>query len=75
LTVLDDIPAVALNEVQARKLRFGQVVLLTEAQISLIVCLGSRDDSEAVIAVFNERPVALVKLAGMQISPIRVLNL
>lgn len=75
LTVLDDIPAVALNEVQARKLRFGQVVLLTEAQISPIVCLGSRDDSEAVIAVFNDHPVALVKLDGMQISPIRVLNL
>ena len=74
LTVLDDIPAVALNEVQALKLWFGQVVLLTEAQISPIVCLWSRDDSEAVIAVFNDHPVALVKLDGMQISPIRVLN-
>ena len=75
LTVLDDIPAVALNEVQARKLRFGQTVLLTETQASPIAFLRQQDDREAFIAVFDNQPVALVTLDGMQISPIRVLNL
>ena len=75
MTVLDDIPAVALNEMQARKLRLGQVVLLTGDQANLTALSGKRDENETAIAVCDAQPVALVKLDGMQISPIRVLNL
>ena len=75
MTVLDDIPAVALSEIQARKLRFGQSVLLTGDQTSLTAQSGKRDENVTVVAVCDAQPVALAKLDGMQISPIRVLNL
>ena len=75
MTVLDDIPAVVIDETQARKLRFGQAVLLTAEQTSLTVQSGKRDENETVIAVCDGQPVALVQLDGMQIFPIRVLNL
>ncbi len=74
-TVLDDMPAIALNEMQARKLRLGQAVLLTGDQTNLIAQYGKRVENERVIAVCDTQPVALVKFDGMQISPTRVLNL
>jgi len=65
-TALDDIPALALTEAQADRLRHGQPVLLT------------RDAPPAGALVRVEagsRFVALVRSDGASIQPVRVFNL
>jgi tRNA pseudouridine55 synthase len=65
-TALDDIPALALTEAQADRLRHGQPVLLT------------RDAPPAgalVRAETGSRLVALVESDGASLKPVRVFNL
>lgn len=72
-TVLDDIPALALTEQEARRLRQGQAVPalpvatrspLTDFKLDEIVC-----------AMTGGRLVALVKVTGGEVRPVRVMNL
>ena len=66
VTALDDIPALALTETQADRLRHGQPVLLTRDVPSSGALLR---------AEFDERLVALVRSDGTSIQPVRVFNL
>lgn len=72
-TVLDDIPALALTEQEARRLRQGQgVPVLPVAQRSPIRGIAQGD---LVQAVADGTLVALARIAGGEIRPVRVLNL
>ena len=71
-TVLDDIPALALTETEARRLRRGQAVpVLPVANRSPFKNIGQGD---VVCAMAEGRLVALAKIKGGEIRPFRVMN-
>ncbi len=72
-TVLDDIPALALTEREARKLSHGQAIpVLPVASRSPFKNIGQGD---VVRAMVEGRLVALAKIKGGEIRPFRVINL
>ncbi len=72
-TALDGIPALALSEKEAAQLRNGQAVpILRPQEREKIEAVG---DEGIVLAVEAETPVALARVDGIQIRPVRVLNL
>lgn len=78
MTALDDIPALAVTEQEAQKLRFGQTFNLDDARSAMFLAAASTGDQAALatgLAAFGEDPVALVRLEKQIVSPVRVLNL
>jgi len=72
-TALDDIPALALTETEASRLRSGQSVsLLRRAHIDL---LRDLENGDVVCAKAGDRAVALARFERGDIRPVRVLNL
>ena len=72
-TALDDIPALAVTDIEAGSLRNGQAVsLLRKADLDRIADLESGDTA---LAMANGKAVALVRYTAGEIQPIRVLNL
>ncbi|MEK9676834.1 MAG: tRNA pseudouridine(55) synthase TruB [Rhodospirillaceae bacterium] len=72
-TALDDIPALALTEDEARRLKCGQAVsALTLAKRTPLTDI---DQGDTVFAMAEGKPVALARLEGGEIRPFRVLNL
>ncbi|HXP95124.1 MAG TPA: tRNA pseudouridine(55) synthase TruB [Telmatospirillum sp.] len=72
-TVLDDIPALALTEDEARRLQNGQclsVLRLAAQNPQTTITAGT-----TVRAMAEERLVALARIDGALLRPIRVLNL
>jgi tRNA pseudouridine55 synthase len=65
-TALDDIPALALTEAQADRLRQGQPVLLTR---------DAPPSGALLRAETGSRLVALVRSDGASLQPVRVFNL
>jgi tRNA pseudouridine55 synthase len=65
-TALDDIPALALTEAQADRLRHGQPVLLTR---------DAPPSGALIRAEIGEKLVALVRSDGASLQPVRVFNL
>lgn len=72
-TVLDDIPALALTEQEARRLRHGQAI--PALPVATRSPLTNFNLDEIVCAMSGERLVALVKVSGGEIRPVRVMNL
>ena len=73
-TALDGIPALSLNETQAEYLQHGRPVRVRR--------IGGRGfgetdlaDGETFCAMAGGRPVAIARLQGNEILPVRVLNL
>ena len=72
-TALDDIPALVLTEIEASRLRNGQAVsLLRKVDLERIAGLT---EGETVLAMSDERPVALTRYHAGEIRPVRVLNI
>ena len=72
-TALDDIPALVLTEIEASRLRNGQAVsLLRKVDLERIAGLT---EGETVLAMSDERPVALTRYYAGEIRPVRVLNI
>ena len=72
-TPLDDIPALALTEQEAVRLRNGQSVpLLKKADFERISAFG---EGETVIATTMGKLVALTKYSAGTVRPVRVLNI
>ena len=77
-TVLDDIPALALTEAEAYRLRHGQSLSLFSRQdkARLEQCgIGFADAERTALATSGEIPVALVRVEGSEVRPVRVLNI
>ena len=72
-TVLDDIPALALTEDEARRLASGQSVSLTT--VASRSSQTNPPDGATVQAVSDGRVVALARVECGMIRPVRVLNL
>ena len=78
MTVLDDIPALAITEQEAQKLRFGQAFNLDDDRSKMFLAVAAARDQNAPVtglAAFGKKPVALVRLEKQIVSPVRVLNL
>jgi tRNA pseudouridine55 synthase len=72
-TALDDIPALALTEAEARNLRHGRpVAVLPVASRSPLENIAQ---DAVVCAMAGGKPVALARIKGGEIRPLRVLNL
>ena len=72
-TALDDIPALAVTESEAMRLRNGQAVsLLRKVDLQRIAEL---DNGDTVLAKTRTKPVALARYAAGEVRPFRVLNL
>jgi tRNA pseudouridine55 synthase len=77
-TPLDDIPAVALTEAEAHRMRHGQpVALLRRSDRERIAALDLDPDNPdaIVLATCGNTPVALARIDGGEIRPVRILNL
>lgn len=72
-TALDGIPALALSEREAGMLRNGQAVPILRPQDKERI--ASAGDDGIVLVLEATTPVALVRIDGIQIRPVRVLNL
>ncbi len=72
-TALDDIPALALTEAEARRLRCGQAVgLIRRSDLERVAHLES---GAVVCAMADGKPVALARFEAGDLRPVRVLNL
>ena len=72
-TALDDIPALALTEQEAGRLRNGQSVsLLRKVDLDRI---AGFTEGETVLATTQGKPVALTLYSAGEVRPVRVLNL
>jgi tRNA pseudouridine55 synthase len=77
-TVLDDIPALAVTEEEAERLRKGQALAVLDTGAN-----GSRwypkesnpEDGTILLATANGKPVALARFERGCVRPVRVLNL
>ncbi len=68
-TVLDDIPALAVNEVETRRLRQGQHVIVHPLRIA------SLQTTDVIMVKHGEECVALAKVDGHTVHPVRVFHL
>jgi tRNA pseudouridine55 synthase len=72
-TALDDIPALALTESEARKLQHGRTIsILPVANRSF---LKTVDPAAVYCAMSSGKLVALTKVVGGEIRPLRVINM
>lgn len=76
-TALDDIPALALTDAEAHRLRHGQTVtLLTRMDRERLK--GVRDHAGGdgtVLTLFAGKPVALARVEGAEVRPVRLFNI
>ncbi|MCW8914291.1 MAG: tRNA pseudouridine(55) synthase TruB [Magnetovibrio sp.] len=73
MTALDDIPALALSEAEAGKMRHGMSVnaeTVLARTPELVV-----QDGQAVVAMDQDVPLALARIENGEIRPVRVLNI
>ncbi|MEE2761262.1 MAG: tRNA pseudouridine(55) synthase TruB [Pseudomonadota bacterium] len=71
-TALDDIPALALTEDEARRMQCGQAV--TALRVARRMPLKEIGQGSVICAMAEGKPVALARFEGGEIRPIRVLN-
>ncbi|HTH16642.1 MAG TPA: tRNA pseudouridine(55) synthase TruB [Magnetospirillum sp.] len=72
-TALDDIPALALTEAEARRLHSGQALSLS--RLELPVCRQALIPDQVVRAMDGERLVALARIDSGVVRSVRVMNL
>jgi tRNA pseudouridine55 synthase len=80
-TALDDIPALALTDAEAHRLRQGQTVaLLGRPDLDRLLALqaqlaaSGREGDPTILALAAGRLVALARLESGQLRPVRVIN-
>jgi tRNA pseudouridine55 synthase len=73
-TALDDIPALALTEAQAEHLRYGRPVRVRGPGGLRFVDTDDLEQDLTVCAMAGDRLVALVRLDGDELRPVRVMN-
>jgi len=76
-TMLDDIPALAINDQEAVKLKNGQSLLfVSRSDLKRLEKAGIQiKQMQTALTICNSKPVALVNIDGPEIKPLRVLNL
>lgn len=78
LTALDDIPALAIKEDEATRLRSGQVLaLISRSDFERLekAGLGEKGQSVIAVAILKGQPIALIEADGAEVRPFRVFNI
>lgn len=76
-TALDDIPALALTDAEAHRLRHGQTVaLLSRHDRERLRAVQDHVGGDGtVLTLFAGKPVALARVEGAEVRPVRILNI
>ncbi len=75
-TALDDIPALAVREDEAARLRNGQVLsFISRPDFERLERAGLDGTLQEALVLCNSKPVALVEAEGPQLRPVRILNI
>ena len=77
-TALDDIPAVAITNLEAQRLKLGQSIsLMRRSDLARLRAAGLDwcDERAEALAVADGVPVALTRFARGSLQPVRILNL
>jgi tRNA pseudouridine55 synthase len=75
-TVLDDIPALAMTEVEIRRIRQGQTIaFLSRPDFERLLAAGVHEDTSLVLAMGEHNPVAILEKQGPRLHPVKVFNL
>ncbi|MGO1119663.1 tRNA pseudouridine(55) synthase TruB [Rhodovibrionaceae bacterium A322] len=72
-TALDDIPALALSETEATRLRSGQALSMIAR--SNAERIRNLENGDLLCAMCGDKPVAISRFEGGEVRPVRVLNL
>ena len=77
MTVLDDIPALAVTEQEAKKLDRTDICLDNDRSIMFLAAAAACGQTAPMtgLAAIGQLPVALVRVEDRFVSPMRVLNL
>jgi len=75
-TVLADIPALALKEMEAARLKNGQTLsFLAKPDLDRLKQIGIQTRQETTaLALFGDKALALITVEGPEIRPLRILN-
>ena len=73
MTVLDDIPAVAVSEQQASRIRQGQAISLVDLS-GTRAALADGETTTQFVAVHDDLPVAICMCKDALVHPVRVFN-
>ncbi len=75
-TVLDDIPALAMTDAEISRIRQGQTLkFLSRPDYDRLTVAGVDDTTDLVLAVGDNKPLALLEKNGIELHPIKVFNL
>ncbi len=77
-TALDDIPVLALREQEAARLKNGNAIsFLSKPDVERLNNAGidfNDKDIVTILTTFNQKPVAIVEVEGIELHPIRIFN-
>ncbi len=78
-TALDDIPVLALKDKEARSIKNGNdIALLSKPDLARLDAAGidwKSDDHNIALATFEDTALAMIKIYGAKVQPVRVFNL
>ena len=75
-TVLDDIPALALTDSEISRIRQGQTIkLLSRQDIDRLDIAGIDEMTGLILAIGDNKPLALLEKDGIELYPVRLFNL
>lgn len=75
-TVLDDIPALALTDSEISRIKQGQTIrLLSRQDMNRLDMAGIDADANLILAIGDQKPLALLERDGMDLHPVRLFNL
>ena len=75
-TVLDDIPALALTDDEISRIKQGQTLkLLSRQDIGRLDIAGINETTDLILAIGDNKPLALLEKDGIELHPVRVFNL
>ena len=75
-TVLDDIPALVLNEIEARQVKQGQKIKFESLQFieNFELNYPNYNAFEKIGAIYNKKLIALIKIEDGKVKPARIIN-
>jgi tRNA pseudouridine55 synthase len=78
-TVLDDIPVLAVKDMEATRLKHGNgIALLSRPDLARLEAIGinwKADDKTTALVTYNNRALAMVEINGAKLQPVKVFNL
>ncbi len=75
-TVLDDIPALAMTASEISRIKQGQSLkFLSRQDVDRFSVAGIDENTDLVLAVGDNKPLALLEKRGIELHPVKVFNL